>query len=92
VRDFENVHTTFTRHYVGGWIRSRLNELERQDLVTALKWEAACRRDDPIHGSYGVHRGHLKCIQALEVTNAGLIAQVENLTNQLGGPNNGNRE
>jgi hypothetical protein len=54
----------------------RLNELERQDLATALKWEAARRRDDPIHGSYGVQ--HIQ-----EATNAGLVAQVENLTNQL---------
>jgi hypothetical protein len=64
--------------------------LERQDLVTALKWEAARRRDNPIQGSYGVQRAHLQHIQALEATNAGLVAQVENLTNQLVGPNNGN--
>jgi hypothetical protein len=34
-------------------------------LVTAVKWEAARRRDDPIHRSYGVHTAHLQHIQAL---------------------------
>jgi hypothetical protein len=63
--DFENVHRTFTRHHVGTWIRARLNEPERQDLVTAVKWKAARRRDDPIHRSYGVHTAHLQHIQAL---------------------------
>jgi hypothetical protein len=55
-----------------------------------VKWKAARRRDDPIHGSYGVHTAHLHHIQVLEAANAGLLAQVEMLTNQLGGGNNGN--
>jgi hypothetical protein len=85
ILDFENVHRTFTRHNVGTWIRARQNEQERVDLVTAVRWEAARRRDDPILGSYGIHLEHLAQIEDLEAANAALVAQLNN-----NGNNNGN--
>jgi hypothetical protein len=89
--DFENVHRTFTRHNVGTWIRARQNEQERVDLVTAVRWEAARRRDDPILGSHGIHLEHLAQIEDLEAANAALVAQLNNNGNNNGnGGNNGN--